>query len=250
VYILGQTCKPDPHKLISLAAISFLYAKSGSLFSGGSRAGFGGEWRLFLRFRDEEQGCEMRNHVTCKRFVVLIGMLLGSHAPATAQTSAPQPIMAQERAAPPMAMLPTAPTALAARSTLLYQDPGNSPGHFNRLFVGAYERDPTLEGLLPMERVKNLVFTQVSFPLVQLWGGRLQLGAFQSTLHIQNVQPGPLGYAGSQGLRSAQQSYSGGPRSVRLSGLSLSYHFGGNARAARPTEGLRRLTRIVDNVLN
>jgi hypothetical protein len=148
-----------------------------------------------------------------------------------------------------MAMLPTAPTALAAPSTLLYQDLGKSPAHFDRLFVATYERDPSLERLLPMERVKNLVFTQVSLPLVQLWGGRLQLGAFQSTLHIQNVQLSPLGYAGTQDFRSGQQSYSGGPRSVRLSGLSLSYHFGGNARAARPTEVLRRLTRIVDNAL-
>ena len=191
----------------------------------------------------------MRNHVTCKRVVVLIGMLLGSHAPAAAQMPAPQYVQAQERAAPTMAMLPTVSTALAAPSRLVYQDPGNSPAHFNRLFVGAYERDPSLGQLLPMERVKNLLFTQVNLPLLQLWGGRLQLGAFQSTLHIQNVQLSPLGYAGTQDFRSGQQGYSGGPRSVRLSGLSLSYHFGGDVRAGRPTEVLRRLTRIVDNAL-
>lgn len=191
----------------------------------------------------------MRNHVTFKRFVVLIGMLLGSHAPATAQTPAPQPILTQERAAPTMTMVSTAPTALAAPSSLLYQDLGKSPAYFNRLFIGAYERDPSLGQLLPMERVKNLLFTQVNLPLVQLWGGRLQLGAFQSTLHIQNVQLSPLGYAGTQDFRSGQQGYSGGPRPVRLSGLSLSYHFGGDVRGARPTEVLRRLTRIVDNVL-
>jgi hypothetical protein len=148
-----------------------------------------------------------------------------------------------------MTVLPTAPTALVAPSTLLYQDLGNSPAHFNRLFVATYERDTSLGQLLPMERVKNLLFTQVNLPLVQLWGGRLQLGAFQSTLHIQNVQLSPLGYAGTQDFRSGQQSYSGGPRSVRLSGLSLSYHFGGDARAARPTDVLRRLSRIVDNAL-
>jgi hypothetical protein len=53
-----------------------------------------------------------------------------------------------------------------------------------------------------------------------------------------------------QGFRSERQSYSGGPISVRLSGLSLSFHFGGDARAAHPTGVLRRLTRIVGNVLN
>jgi hypothetical protein len=148
-----------------------------------------------------------------------------------------------------MALLPTAPAALTAPSTLLYQDLGNSPAHFNRLFVGAYERDTSLGQLFPLERVKNLLFTQVNLPLVQLWRGRLQLGAFQSTLHIQNVQLSPLGYAGTQDFRSGQQSYSGGPRPVRFSGLSLSYHFGGDVRAAGPTEVLRRLTRIVDNAL-
>jgi hypothetical protein len=101
-----------------------------------------------------------------------------------------------------------------------------------------------------MERVKNLLFTQVNLPLVQLWGGRLQLDAFQSTLHIQDVQLGLTGYGGTQGFRSARQSYYGGPNSVRFSGLRLSFHFGGDARAARPTEVLRRLTRIVGHLLN
>jgi hypothetical protein len=185
-----------------------------------------------------------------KPFVALLGMLLGSHAPAAAQTPAPQLVLAQERAAPTMAMLPTVSTAFPAGSTLVSQDTGKSPAQFNHLFVGAYERDPSLGQLLPTERVKNLVFTQVNLPLVQLWGGRLQLEAFQCTLHIQNVQLGPLGYGGMQGFRSARQSYSGGPISVHLSGLSLSYHFGGDARPARPTGVLRRLTRIVGNVLN
>jgi hypothetical protein len=143
-----------------------------------------------------------------------------------------------------MAMLPTAPTAFAAPSTLLYQDPGNSPAHFNRLFIGAYERDASLGQLLPMERVKNLLFTQVNLPLVQLWGGRLQLGAFQSTLHIQNVQFGLSGYGGTQGFRSARQRYSGGPSSVRLSGISLSYHFGRDAQIGRPAQIWQRIARI------
>jgi hypothetical protein len=185
-----------------------------------------------------------------KPFVALLGMLLGSYAPAAAQTPAPQLVLAQEHAAPTMAMVPTVSTALAAGSTVVPQDTGKSPVHFNPLYVGPYERDPSLERLLPMERVKNLFLTQVNLPLVQFWGGRLQLDAFQSTLHIQNVQLGPLGYGGMQGFRSARQSYSGGPISVRVSGLSLSFHFGADARAARPTEVLRRLTRMVGNVLN
>jgi hypothetical protein len=36
-----------------------------------------------------------------------------------------------------------------------------------------------------MDEVKTLTLMQSSLPLCQLWGGRLQLGAFQSTLHSQ-----------------------------------------------------------------
>ena len=185
-----------------------------------------------------------------KPFVALLGMLLGSRAPAAAQSPAPQLVLAQERAVSTLAVLPTVATAFTASSTVASQDAGKFPVHFNRLVVGAYERDPSLGRLLPVERIKNLYFTQVSLPLVQLWGGRIQLGAFQSTLHIQSAQFGPFDYGGTQRFRSARQNNFGGPSSVRLSGLSLSYHFGGNARAVRPTEVLRRLTRIVDNVLN
>jgi hypothetical protein len=185
-----------------------------------------------------------------KPFVALLGMLLGSHAPAAAQTPAPQLVLAHERSAPTMAVLPTVSTALPPGSTVLSQGTGNSPARFNRLFVGAYERDSSLGQLLPMERVKNLLFTQVNLPLVQLWSGRLQLDAFQRTFRIQDVQLGLPGYSNTQDFPSARQSYYGGPNSVRFSGLSLSFHFGGDARAAHPAVGLRRLTRVVGNVLN
>jgi len=185
-----------------------------------------------------------------KPLVALLGMLLGSYAPAAAQTRSTRILRTQEQVAPTITMLPTVSTVLPAGSTVLPQDTRISPAHFNRLFVGAYEHDPSLERPLPIERVKNLFLTQVSLPLVQLWGGRLQLGAFQSTLHTQNAQLGLSGYGGTQGFCSTRQSFSGGPSSVRLSGLSLSLHFGGDARAVRPTEVLRRLTRVAANVLN
>jgi hypothetical protein len=85
-----------------------------------------------------------------------------------------------------------------------------------------------------MEEVKTLTLTQSSLPLVQLWGGRLQLDAFQSTLHKQIVQLGPLG--GMESFRPPRQSYPGGPLSIHLSGLSLSFHFVRDSRTRRPTQ--------------
>jgi len=177
-------------------------------------------------------------------------MFLGSHVPVAGQTPAPQIVLAQERIAPTMTMLRTVSTPLPAASFLLSQDPGKSPAHFSSLFAGAYGRDQTLEHLLPMEKIKTLFFTQLSLPLVQLWGGRLQLDAYQSTFHIQNVPLGALGPRGTQSSPSPRQSYPGGPGSVHLSGLSLSFYFGRDPHAGRPIEVWRRLARIVGAVLN
>jgi len=185
-----------------------------------------------------------------KPYILVLGMFLGSHVPVAGQTPAPQIVLAQEHRAQIMTMHRTVSTPLPAASFLLSQDPGKSPAHFSLLFARAYERDHSPERLPPMEGVRTFLFTQSGLPLVQLWGGRLQLDAFQSTLHMQNVQLGPLGYGVMQGFRPPRQSYPGGPYSVHLSGLSLSFHFGGDARTGRPPKVWRRLARIVGNVPN
>ncbi len=57
-----------------------------------------------------------------------------------------------------MRMRRTVSPPLPADSFVLSQDPGKSPAHFSRLFVGAYERDQGPERLLPTEEVKNCAF--------------------------------------------------------------------------------------------
>jgi hypothetical protein len=165
-----------------------------------------------------------------KRSILLLGMLLGSLGSAAAQTSAPRIVLAQVHVAPLITMPPTASTPLPAASFLLSQAPGKSTARFSFPFAGAYGRDYGLERLSPTDEVKTFILTQSSLPLVQLCGGRLQLDAFQSTLHIQNVQLGP--------------------RSVHLSGLSLSFHFGRDVWTGHPAQPWRRLTRIVGAILN
>jgi hypothetical protein len=185
-----------------------------------------------------------------KRIIMVLGIFLGSHAPATAQTPAPQILLAQERVAPALTKLQTVSPPLLTISFLLHQDPGGSSTHFSYLLAEPSERGHSLERLLPTEEVKTLFFTRSSLPLLQLWSGRLQLDAFQNTLHTQNVELGPYGYADMQGFRSLRQSYLGGPRSIHLSGFSLSFHLGRDARTRRPTQVWRRLPRIVGTVLN
>jgi hypothetical protein len=191
-----------------------------------------------------------RNLVTYKRFIVLLGIFLGSHVPALAQTPSPQIVLEQERLTPTLTTFRAVSTPLPAASFLLYRDHGSTPVHFSLQFAGAYKRDLSLVRLPATEEFKTLFFTQSSIRLVQLWGGRLQLDAFQSSLHLQNMEFGASAAGGPQYFRPPRQSYLDGPRSVDLSGLSLSFHFGRDARTVRPTQGWQCLSRIVGTVLN
>jgi hypothetical protein len=185
-----------------------------------------------------------------KRFIVLLGMFLGSHVPVAGQIPVPQIVLAQKHGAQIMTMPGTVSIPLLTSSFLLSQDPGQSPAYFSLRFAGAYQRDLGLEHFSPMDEVKTLTLTQLSLPLFQLWGGRLQVSAFQSTLHSQNVQFGPSGYGGMEGFGPTRQSYPGGPLSVHCSGLSLSFHFGRDSRTRHPTQAWQRMTRFVGAVLN
>ena len=126
-----------------------------------------------------------------KRLILLIGMFLGSHVLTAAQTPAPEFVPAQQLAAP---IVTATPVPSPVVSFFLPENPGKSAAHFGYLFAGTYERDQGLEGLeslSPMHEVKTLFLTQSLLPLVQLWGGRLRLDGFTSTLHMQNVELGP-----------------------------------------------------------
>ena len=188
--------------------------------------------------------------MTYKPFILLLGIFLGSHRPALAQTPTPRIVLAQEQIAPALSILPTASTALPVFSFLLFHDLAKSNPHFSRQFAGAYPRDYSLEHLSPMDEVKTVILTQSSLPLVQFWGGRLQLDAFQSTLRIQNGQLGLVGGGGMRNSLLSGQTFPGGPRSVHLTGLSLSFRFGRDARTGHPAQLWRRLTHMVDTVLN
>ena len=181
------------------------------------------------------------------RFMALLGIFLGSYMPAFAQTPTPRTVLPQQNFAPPIARLRNVSIPVAAASSLAYPNAEKSPAPFSQPFSGAYGTDGSVERLPPMEEVKILFFSRSTRPLVQLWGGRLQLDVFQSALQTQNVPLDPLAF---RGFRSPRQTYPGGPGSVRLSGLSLSFHFGRNERTARPMQAWQYLPRIVHTVLN
>ena len=187
--------------------------------------------------------------MTYKRLIVLLGIFLSNLVPAAAQMTAPQIVPAQEHAALAITMPRPVSTPSLNASFLLYQDPRNTPAQFRLLSAGADEPDYIVAPLPPINEVKTLLFTQSSMPLFRLWRGHLQLNGFQNTLFLQNVQLDPLGYGGALELHP-RRIYPGGPRTVDLVGVSLSFHFGRNARAAGPTQARRYLSWIVGNVLH
>jgi len=184
-----------------------------------------------------------------KRFILLGAILLGSNLPISGQSSRPQVVKEQGHGSQIMATHQTVSSPLLSSRLLLSQDPVSPPVNFTGGFARPYQADNGVELLLPMDEVKTLTLTQSTLPLVQLWGRRFQLNAFQSTLHSQNVQLGPLGYNAVEGFCPTQQSPSRS-RSIHLVGISLNFHFGRDARATLPIHAWRDLTQFVGSVLN
>jgi hypothetical protein len=140
-----------------------------------------------------------------------------------------------------MTTVRTAPEPSLVASFLPPENPGKPAVHFKY----CYERDQHpegLESLSPVREIKSLSLTQSSPPSLQYWGGRLR---YDGTLHIQNVQLGPLPIRGPQDCVPPRQTFPGGPFSVAPNGVSLSYHFGRNAHMGRATQIWRRLGRVV-----
>jgi len=188
-----------------------------------------------------------------KRLILLLGMLLGSYVPVTAQTPAPQIVSAQDGIAPIMAIVRTLPAPSPAPSFPLSEIPGKSAARSTYVFARAYRDEQSLEGLEGLEglkslwqmrEVKTVFLTQSTLPLVQFWGGRLRLDGFRSRIHMQNVQLGPSGGGGLLDFRPPRPWYPGGPRSIGLYGVTLSFHFGRDAQIGRPTPIWHRLARI------
>ena len=180
---------------------------------------------------------------------MLLGMFMGSQA-AAGQMSALRIAPAQKPVGPVVTVFRAESKTLLAPSFLLSQDRENTLAHISLRFSGLDERDQVLERLLPVIKVKTLILTQVSLPLFELWNGKLELGAFQSTLRTQNVQLGALGHAAMPDFPLPQQNFPGGLRAIHLSGLSLNFHFGRVEGTRRPTRAWRCVPRIVAALLN
>ena len=187
-----------------------------------------------------------------KRPVLLLLLLfVSSHGSTAAQTSAERIVLTQQRVTPMIARFPIAFTPRRTGSYLLSGNPGKRNPHFSSLSPQAYERDFSLKDLSSsVNNVKTLILKQSSIPLIQLLSGRLQLNAFQSSFQIQSTPLNPFDNCGNQRPFLRRQPY---PRSlcpVDVFGISLSFHFGRDARIEHPVQGWRRLIRVAGTALH
>jgi len=198
-----------------------------------------------------------------RKFILALGMFLGSYLSAAAQIAAARIVAEQDRSAPIMAMvhqampapliaesfpLPgnpeifaprTLPAPVLAASLPAHKNPANSAVHFSYALAGPYNPDQGIDGLenqFQFEEVDTLFLAQSSLPLAQLWGGRVRFDGFASTLNIQNVEMGPSAAGGIEDFRPLRQNYLGAPSSVDSYGIGLTFHFGRNAQTGRPAQ--------------
>jgi hypothetical protein len=177
-----------------------------------------------------------------KQLILLVGIVLSGPLPTTAQTREPQLISAPGRIT---SIVTTALEPSHGASFLPRENPGRPAAHFKHLFPSVYERaqhPEGLESLAPIRETRSLSITQSSPPSLQYWQGR---STYDGTLHIQQVQLGPLPTGGSQEFVPARQTFPGGPFSVAPHGVSLSYHFGRNAHTGHAAQIWRRLGQVV-----
>jgi hypothetical protein len=178
-----------------------------------------------------------------KQLILVLGVLLGSYLPAGAQTRSTQLSLMQERP-PPRILLAATPSHLSLTSFLPVQPLAERPARFTVLLAAVLNRHRSLEHLSPVDVVKTAFVRQARVGVVQLWGGRLQLGGFASTHHMENVLLGLSGSADLLGFRISHPGV-GMPRANRSYGLSLTFRLGGDAHTDRRVEGWRCLTWIV-----
>jgi len=179
--------------------------------------------------------------------ILLLGIFLAGPALTIAQTPAPDALLAYDRIPPPMLVSPPVRHALlldlsfpASRdiAPLVGLSHSLNFGPYRGAYVsasaGAYENGQSIEDLVGMTEVDTFFLSESRLPIARLWGGRLRLDGFTSTLNMQNVELGPAAAGSLQDFRPTRQNYLGGPRSIDLHGISVSLHFGRSADAARP----------------
>ena len=174
-----------------------------------------------------------------KRLVLVLGLILGSHARAGAQSTEHRIAFVQS---PPSSMIvfPPRDAVPPASSVLLIQQQGNFHDGYGFQTTGNY-RDQNPGSLSPFQEAKTSFVTESRLPVAQIWGARMRVSLFKVTLKTGNIMLGPL--AANELLH--RPSHPGDPRSTDLYGIDVSVPLGRDARWEGSTVPWRSLLRLV-----
>ena len=174
-----------------------------------------------------------------KRLVLVLGLILGSHARAGAQSTEHRIAFVQSLPSS-MLVLPPRHAVSLASSVLLIQQQGNFHDGYGFRIAGNYG-DQNPGSLSPFQETKTWFLTESRLPVAQIWGARMRVSLFKVTLKTGNIMLGPL--AANEALH--RPSHPGGPRSTDLYGIDVSVPLGRDARWEGSTVPWRTLLRIV-----
>ena len=177
--------------------------------------------------------------VCLKRLGLVLGLILGSHAQAGAQSIEHRVAFVQS---PPSNIIVSPPrhTLPLTSSVLLIQQQEDFHDGFGIRITENYGHQiPDI--LLPFQQTKTSFVTESRLRVAQIWGARLQVNFFVVTLHTGNTRLGPLD--SSEAFLHPRQF--GEPPSSGLYGIGLSVPLGREARWEGSTGLWRSLQRIV-----
>jgi hypothetical protein len=176
--------------------------------------------------------------VSLKRLVLLLGLTLGSHTGARAQSTEHRVAFVQLPSSQ-MIVSPPRQTPPLGSSVLLIQQADFHVGYRFRVTEGSEHQNPTSP--FPFQQTKTSFVTESRLLVAQLWGARLQVNLFAITPHFGNVMLGPLILGDA--LHRPRQF--GEPASFGLYGIGVSVPLGRNARWESSTGLWHSLQRIV-----
>jgi hypothetical protein len=177
--------------------------------------------------------------VSRARLVLVIYLILGSHARTGAQTTERR-IAFAESPPSPMTVFTPGHVAPPASPVLLIQQQGNShDDHGFRIARDYKDQNPL--SISPVQETKTSFFTESLLPFAQIWGARMRVSFFDVTLKTGNIMLGPL--ASNEALHRLRRP--GDPRSADLYGIGVSVPLGRDARWESSTVPWRSLLRIV-----
>lgn len=175
--------------------------------------------------------------VSLKWPVLVVGLILGFHGSAGAQSTEHRIAFFQSPPSPMIVFSPRHALQLASSVPLIQHQVDFHDGYGFRITANYRPQDS--DSLSPLQETNTSFATESRVPVAQIWGARLQVNFFVTTLYTRNIMFGPL--ASNEAFRRTRQL-----RSVDLYGMGVSVPLGRGARV----EGSRSLWRTVSRIVH